>query len=197
MDPISIVGTVVGVAGFGLQLAQFLTQFADQVLSADENLHSILQCVEGTSKVLFEVEQLLEQERKNIKKGRKLILFSKESISKIRTTSDDCLRVFWRIEAVILNKDKPKILERRIEVQLTELRRCIEKGEEPPDLKLSEVLSKPKLTKLQQLAWVFSKVGDKLERHRVHLQGHQTTLILLFHVISLRSKQNSSSVHHP
>lgn len=184
MDPITVLGaagSVVGIAGFGLQLAQFLDRFISEYSSADQSYHDILDSIDATSEALEQVGRFLEDEKINVEKGGKLKLFSIEALIKIEKTAGKCLKIFWRIEATILNKESSD-LEAKISKNLTNFYESLRIKKEAPILKLDRGL---KLSRLQRLKWSFS-VGDKLEKYNIRLERLKSALILMFSVISIR-----------
>lgn len=189
MDPVTIlgaVGSVVGIASFGLQLAKFLDEFIDDFSSADENLSAIFYGVDATNNALIQIEGLLREERKNIVERGKPMLFSEKALDDVQETADQCLKIFWRIEATVLRKDSAKDLELQILRRLArfhkEIRNTRNLDETPSVLKFDTT---QKLSKRQQLTWAFS-TGDKLEKYNRQLYRLQTTLILVFQVVHLR-----------
>jgi hypothetical protein len=128
MDPVTIidaVGSVVGITAFGLQISQYLSGFIDEYNSADEGLSSIIFVIESINATLREVESLLQQERKNIETYHKAPLFSKQAIYSVKSIVDECLRIFWKIEATISRKDNARDLELRVERKLTKWKNAI------------------------------------------------------------------------
>ncbi|CAG8959900.1 hypothetical protein HYFRA_00013172 [Hymenoscyphus fraxineus] len=191
MDPVTIlgaVGSVVGIASFGLQLAKFLDEFIDEFNSADDNLHNIFCGIEATNNALTQVEGLLREEKKNILERGKPILFSTKALDDVQEAADQCLKIFWRIEATVLRKDSAKNLELQISRRLERFRKEVRKSrnldEIPSALKL-DASQKLKLSRRQQLTWAFS-TGDKLEKYNRQLYRLQTTLILVFQVVHLK-----------
>lgn len=186
MDPVTIlgaVGSVVGIASFGLQLAKFLDEFLDEFQSADENLNAIFNGVVATNNALSQVEGLLREERKNIVERGKPILFSEKALNDVQDNADQCLQIFWRIEATVLRKDSTEAqILRRLDRFHKELRNTRDLDEIPSVLKFDNT---QKLSRRQQLTWAFS-TGDKLEKYNRQLYRLQTTLILVFQVVHLR-----------
>jgi hypothetical protein len=107
MDPVTIigvVGSVVGITAFGLQISQYLSAFIDEFNSAADGLSSIIFVIESTNATLSEVESLLRKERENIETHRKAAIFFQRAIYSVKSRSDECLRIFWRIEATLRGK---------------------------------------------------------------------------------------------
>jgi hypothetical protein len=183
-DPITIlgaVGSVVGIAGFGLQLAQFLDKFIDDYASAQESLGATLEAVGATNEALGQVREFLKREHKHVDKGGRPQIFSVKALAQIRTTSDKCLRIFWRIEATILRTSNSD-LENRIATRLASFHAELQANREPPVINLDTRL---KLSNLARWRWSFN-IARKLDKYNDQLYRLQNTLILMFQVISLQ-----------
>jgi hypothetical protein len=188
MDPVTIlgaVGSVVGIAAFGLQLAQFLDNFIDNYHFADNALNAILHSVRSTSKALNQVEELLTKEKKNRATQGKAVLFSAKAISDVQSMADECLKIFWRIEGTILRKDNPKDLENFVLQKSVKWYRAVALSPEgnPPSLTLDVG---QELSRKQRFSWTYS-IGKKLEHHIVQLDRLQNTLILMLQVVNLNT----------
>ena len=186
MDPITIigaVGSVVGIAAFGLKIAQFIGKSIDEYETADDDLSAILDVVKSTSRSLSQVELLLREEKRNLAIDGKAKLFSTTAVENIRSNADDCLMIFWRIEATLLKKDNPKDLQIYVLRKLLDWRSALARNpdENPPDLALE---SDQRLSRRQRFRW--SSVGAKLEKYTKQLHSLQTDLILLVTVINFK-----------
>ncbi|KAG4432921.1 hypothetical protein IFR05_011592 [Cadophora sp. M221] len=107
MDPISALGaagSVVGIAGFGLQLSKVLYQFTTQALSAPESLYTILSGITATTCALNLVHDFLKEECQHLEQKGQALLFSPKAITDVKRIADGCLMIFWRIEATITCK---------------------------------------------------------------------------------------------
>ncbi|KAH6691118.1 hypothetical protein BKA61DRAFT_283800, partial [Leptodontidium sp. MPI-SDFR-AT-0119] len=182
MDPISALGaagSVVGIAGFGLQLSKVLYQFTTEALSAPESLRTILNGIRATTCALELVHDFLKEECKHLEQKGQALLFSPKAITDVKRTADGCLMIFWRIEATITCKAGPKfesILAQRLDLFNAEL--CKEDREPVvPDPELS------KLTTWRRLRWGY--IAPKLDQFNNQLQLLQTNLVLMFQVVSL------------
>jgi len=185
MDPITILGaagSVIGIASFGLQLAKFLNGFIGEYSSANQSYYEILDGIYATSDALEQVRGFLEDEKKNFDSEGKLKLFSIEALATIETTANKCLKIFWRIEASVLNKSSSD-LEEKISKSLALFHEELRVKKQPPVLKLDPEC---KLSRRQRFKWSFS-TSDKLEKYNRQLERLQTTLILMFQVISIRA----------
>jgi hypothetical protein len=188
-DPLTIlgaVGSVVGIAGFGLQVAQFLDGFVTDAISANESLNDVRMGIYSIHDALYQVLEFLKKEKKHVvDRGHKPQYFSGTALDKVQSTAEQCLKIFLKIEATILNKPYSKDLDRR----LSEIYVAIKANKEPPKPNLDA----KKLNKRQSFMWSF-RTGRKLEGYKVQLQQLQTTLILMFHVITLGLNLKKPSV---
>ncbi|CAG8958126.1 hypothetical protein HYFRA_00000472 [Hymenoscyphus fraxineus] len=191
MDPVTIlgaVGSVVGIAAFGLQLSQFVNEFLGQYERANENLHDVCYGLERTIAILDEIEGLLKLEKENrTSKSGKPELFNDKALAEVRKNTDACLKVFWRIEAAILYaKETPKDLEKRIKEQLQEFHDKVQKGEEKglADRNIIRLSKRRNMNRVQRFVYTFS-TGKQLTRYRDQLNFLQQSLSLLLHVVHL------------
>lgn len=192
MDPVTVlgaVGSVVGIAGFGLQLAQFLDSFIEQYAAARYSLGATLEALYSTSGALEQVQEFLQREHRNVAGGGQPELFSKGALVQVRKTSDLCLKIFWRIEAAILGESRSE-LEDKISRRLVAFHDEIDADREPRTLSLDQNL---KVSRLMRWRWAF-KISNKLNEYNRQLHRQQTTLILLFQVISLQANLINPSV---
>lgn len=181
MDPVSVLGaasSVVGIAAFGIQLAQVLNQFVTSTRDANQSLHDVLHSINATSLAMEQVRSLLDEDRKAVKKHQKATLFNSKALANIKGLADQCLVLFWRIEATITNKyERQRDLEDRIEEQLLAFNEDITAGKGPSTPTVNDNLV---LNRLQQLKWHF--VEPKLEKYSRQLQTLQSSLVLMFQV---------------
>lgn len=108
MDPVSALGAVssaIGIASFALELGSLLLKLANRMRSARDTLRALGETVQSTAYALEEIEGLLRKEAAC--KGRGQRLFSATGLVRVKETTDHCLMVLWRIEAVALGEDEP------------------------------------------------------------------------------------------
>jgi hypothetical protein len=94
------VGTVIGVATFGLQLAQLINNLIDEYSSPDESLAAVIHSVQGTNDALDQVRGLLEDEKQNRGNSRRRGGFSDKAFQDVVEKADSCLRIFWRTRTI-------------------------------------------------------------------------------------------------
>jgi hypothetical protein len=150
-EVLGAIGSVVGIAGFGIQLAHFLNKYVDVYKSAPYILSLVLERIEATNEALEEISELLRLEEDNVKAGKKAQLFSLKALRHVRKTSDKCLTTFWRIEAVII-RGKPT--EEDISNKLKQFHLDLVESKGPVLLQLDRGM---KLGKIDKWKWSFSK----------------------------------------
>ncbi|KAM0156482.1 hypothetical protein ACHAPG_005292 [Botrytis cinerea] len=198
MDPITILGaasSAVGIASFGIQLAQVLSKFISDVRSAAHALQAILESIKSASATMKHINEFLEKECRNMKKGNKATLFSSEAITDIQMTTDQCLKIFWRVEAWIINRDDSQELETKLTSRLDEFKNQLKtsKNKQVPVLNLNKSLAKVhKLSKLDRLSWPFSE--PKLEQYNTQLHRLQAHLTLMLQIITVCALQRKPGI---
>jgi len=177
-EVLGAVGSVVGIAGFGLQLAHFLNKYLGVYKSAPNILILVLERIEATNEALEEISELLQLEEENVKGGGKAQFFSLKALRHVRKTSDKCLTTFWRIEAVIV---QDKATEEEIALKLQRFHVQLGEAKGPVLLQLDRGL---KLGKIDKWKWSFS-INDKLRDFELQLDRHYSALMLMLQVITL------------
>lgn len=191
MDPVTIlgaVGSVVGIAAFGLQLSEFVNDFLGQYERANESLQDVCYGLEVTIAVLDQIEELLHLEKENrTSKPGKPKLFSDKALADVRKNTDGCLKVFWKIEATILSvKETPKELEERIRLKLQNFHETVKKNQEEGK-QVREIIRlerRRNLNRVQKFMYSFT-TAKQLARYRDQLNYFQQSLSLLFHIVQL------------
>lgn len=136
MDPVTALGaagSVVGIASFGLQLCQALYQFTAEAKSANESLVAVLSGIQATTLALNQVHGFLKEEVEHLKTKKQATFFSPTSINAVKKTADECLVIFWKIEATIAHKSHSNIEEKLI-AKLNEFNEALIKQESPPPI---------------------------------------------------------------
>lgn len=187
MDPITILGaagSVVGIAGFGIQLSQVLYSFVSQTRSANRTLRSLIDGINATTGAMDQVRDLLKDEKRNIEKGHPATLFSAKALDDVKGRADQCLIIFWQIEAAITKKREARNFEDELAERLDAFNQVITSTAEPklPRLDIHQVLSR-----LESLKWTY--VAPKLDQYSKELDRLQLNLVLMFQVISMRARQ--------
>ncbi|CAD6445355.1 8d9e666d-9df1-43bb-829c-d106b19e468d [Sclerotinia trifoliorum] len=146
MDPVTILGaasSAVGIASFGLQLVQVLTKYATDAGAAAQNLKAALTNIRVASIPIEHINHFLEEESERSKLRQKATL-NTAGIRQIQYIIDGCLKVFWRVEAWVLDKDESNELELRIANRLNEYKEDVKFGSGKPSqfVKVDEALAK-------------------------------------------------------
>ncbi|KAI0870118.1 hypothetical protein GGS24DRAFT_511190 [Hypoxylon argillaceum] len=129
MDPVTaigVVGSAVGIAGFGIQLSQLLFNYISLVRSAQEHLNDIASQIHLTAFALDEVFEFIQQAVVINPHGRPLSPFSPKSLSRLNETGVQCLVIFWRVEAAVLGN--PALLEEQLPEKLVQFKNTFEQN---------------------------------------------------------------------
>lgn len=197
MDPITILGaasSAIGIASFGLQLAQVLTKYANETSSAAQNLEATVTNIRAASDSIEQINVFLKEESDRVVKHKqKPALLSTTGIRKIQATTDDCLKIFWRVEAWVLNKDDSPDLETKIALRLCEYKLEVQLNPEKHSqiLNVNEALGKARKLRESRFARLIYPAGEhKLDRYSQDLHKLQVSLNSFFSILSLRAVQN-------
>ncbi|KAI8946874.1 hypothetical protein F4801DRAFT_596011 [Xylaria longipes] len=189
MDPVTALGaagSVVGIAGFGIQLYQILSKFVSQVRSAQEQLEEVIAEIDSTTSALEEIYVYLEQEVRNVETGQPLELFSESSLIKVKVTADKCLVVFWRIETAIAGSE-PDGFDKELANRLTSFNRKLASYYTGRTIKIESQLTSDPLRFRDKLRWAFQ--SSKLEKFCKELKRYQNHLGLLLQIVLLGQQQ--------
>ncbi|THV52695.1 hypothetical protein BGAL_0071g00030 [Botrytis galanthina] len=191
MDPITILGaasSAIGIASFGIQLVQILTKYATDAGAATQNLKATLRNIDAASVSFEYVNHFLKQETERLKLGQKATLNAR-GIRQIQGITDDCLKVFWRVEAWVLHKDDSNELELKIANRLNEYKEDVKFDPTRPSQFLKVDETSAKVRRLRE-SWI-TRYLSPLQTHKLlqyarELHQLQASLNLLFTVISVR-----------
>ncbi|KAF7896519.1 hypothetical protein EAF00_006533 [Botryotinia globosa] len=199
MDPITILGaasSAIGIASFGVQLVQILTKYATDAGAAAQNLKATLRNIDAASMSFEYVNHFLKQETEHSKLGQKATLNAR-GIRHIQGITDDCLKVFWRVEAWVLHKDDSNELELKIANGLNEYKEDVKFDPTRPSQFLKVDETSAKVRKLRE-SWITRYLSPlqthKLLQYATELYQLQASLNLLFTVISVRLNGPRSSL---
>ncbi|KAI0441473.1 hypothetical protein F4803DRAFT_563015 [Xylaria telfairii] len=194
MDPVTALGaagSVIGIAGFGVQLYQVLSKFVSQVRSAQEQLERVIAEIDSTTSALGEIYSYLEKEARNVETGKQLELFSESSLVKVKGTADKCLVVFWRIETAIAGSE-PDGFDDELASRLTHFNRTLASYCIGHTIEIESQLTSDPLRFRDKVRWAFQ--SSKVERFCKELQRYQSHLGLLLQIVLLGQKQTKQ---HP
>ncbi|KAI0485371.1 hypothetical protein F4859DRAFT_470767 [Xylaria cf. heliscus] len=189
MDPVTALGaagSVVGIAGFGIQLYQILSKFVSQVRSAQEQLEGVIAEVDLTTSALGEIYYYLEKEVRNVETGKALEFFNESSLVKVKLTADKCLIVFWRIETAIAGSE-PDGFDEELANRLTSFNRKLASYCTGDTIEIESQLTSDPLRLRDKFRWAFR--SSKLERLCGELQRYQSHLGLLLQIVLLGQQQ--------
>ncbi|KAI1258447.1 hypothetical protein F5Y18DRAFT_356077 [Xylariaceae sp. FL1019] len=195
MDPVTALGaagSVVGIAGFGIQLSQILTKYASRFLSAQESLQKIVDEIDSTSHALKEVYLLIREELDSFDKGKPLLLFTETSLLNVKQTADQCLVIFWRIEATIeatISGDSSANTKEKLIKKLNEFNKLNSYSSNFPIAIELRPISNP-LDSRQKARWTTNV--SKLEDYCEQLRRLKINLTLTFQVVSLGHQRSQS-----
>ncbi|KAI0403002.1 hypothetical protein F4802DRAFT_599513 [Xylaria palmicola] len=190
MDPVmalGAVGSVVGIAGFGIQLSQILIQFISQARSAQEHLEEVAAEIDATTSALEEIYPFLEQEVHNVEAGNPLALLSESSLIKVKVTADKCLIVFWLIKTSVAGSE-PDGFEDELASRLTSFNRQLASCRPGFPIKIESQLVSYPLGLRDRVRWAFR--ATKLEKFYKDLQRYQSHLVLLLQIVQNPTEQD-------
>lgn len=170
------------VSDFGSRLAQFLEGLM-AALPLAHDVHGSVDSIRATTSAMENLLPFLEDESRNEASGGNNRIFSGKAISVVQKEADRGLSIFWRIEAAVLSKDRSKKLDFKIPRQLSRFHEEINENKESPILKL-DIGQESEWTSLDRFKWGLL-AGSKLDKYNTQLYRLQTTLVLMFQVISL------------
>ncbi|KAJ2976187.1 hypothetical protein NUW58_g8151 [Xylaria curta] len=189
MDPVTALGaagSVVGIAGFGLQLSEVLIKFISKVRSAQDHLDEVVTEIDATASALQELYSFLKQEVRNVESDKSLRLFSESSLVKVKVTADKCLVVFWRIETNIAGSE-PDGFEEELAKRLTSFNRRLESYGLGHHVMVGSPITPDPLSFRRKVRWAFQ--ASKLEKFCKDLQRYQGHLSLLLQIVLLGQQQ--------
>lgn len=181
MDPITALGAVssaVGIASFALDLSVGLFKLANQIRSAKDSLKGVGENVKSIAYALEEVEKLLREEDQHVRQGRDLQIFSTRALARVKETTDQCLIVLWKIQAVALGLEEPD------EVSLAARLATRASVSAQQAIKLDPRFTAPKPTVWNRLVFAV-RASEKLGEYSKQLQNFQISLVLILNVVTV------------
>jgi len=180
-----VASSVIGIAGFGLQLSQTLYQFVSTTLGAKESLRDIRDGINLAASAMKQVHGFLQEESERLQRGGEPMLVTASALEDVKGAVDNCLIIFWRIEATITSQEGRK-LEQELVQRLIAYNKELKANKTPDILKPDAKLAS--LSKRGQLKWWY--IAPKLEQYNNQLHRQQSSLQLIFSIISIRAIQN-------
>lgn len=185
MDPITALGaagSIVGIAAFGLQLGAYVYKVQSNLRSAKENLRNLLATIRSTASALESLYTYVKLEREGMvnRRGR-LQLFSLQALIDLKDTADQCLIIFWRIEATITgNKDSAS--DEELARKLVQFNKLLKK-DEAAKVSLDDTIGDPSWSIFGNIRWTY--IDFKLDGYSQQLHHYQGCLTLMCSVVSL------------
>jgi hypothetical protein len=167
-----VAGSVVRIASLSIQLCKALYQFTSETRTANESLVAVRNGIHATTCALDQVHGFLEEEVNHMKTKSQATFFTSKSIQAVKRTADECLIIFWRIEATVTNKSRSK---QDLIVKLDIFNEKL-KEKEPPPLTVDKNLTSMSIW--DRLRWPL--ITYKLEQFNSQIQSRQANLVLIF-----------------
>ncbi|KAK7728715.1 hypothetical protein SLS63_006576 [Diaporthe eres] len=185
MDPITALGaagSIVGIAAFGLQLGAYLYKVQSKVRSAKESLRNLLASIRSTASALESLYTYVKLEREGMVHRRGwLQLFSLQALIDLKDTADQCLIIFWRIEATITgNKDSAS--DEELARKLVQFNKLLNK-DETAKVSLDNTIGDQSWSVFGSIRWTY--IDFKLDGYSQQLHHYQGCLTLMCSVVSL------------
>ena len=165
MDPVTALGaagSIIGIAGFGLQVATTLQTYVEATLEADDRIRDIANDISATASALQRLQVVIVRDDK-LPQGR---IFSVEGLKVVNTIASQCDAVFTRIVELLNKAGKPggQLLN----------------SERSKDLSLST---------LNRLKWPW--LEPKIARCRQELERLLLKLLLMLQISNLAGQQTT------
>ncbi|KAH8812189.1 hypothetical protein F5884DRAFT_304651 [Xylogone sp. PMI_703] len=106
MDPVTALGaagSIVGIVGFGLQIAATLQTYTEATLEADERIRDIANDINATASALQRLQDVITRDSK-LPQGR---VFSVEGLNVVNKIASQCDVVFTRIVQLLNKAGRP------------------------------------------------------------------------------------------
>ena len=167
------VASVLGIAGFGLQLYQTLKTFANKWADAHQYLLWLMTDVDLSVSAIRGVQDLLDRDDEIRKRGQGRRLFNERSVIDARRAADQCMVIFRNVVDFILKKGKAG----KEEVVLDD--------KHPDYLYLNQ---KVILSSLGRINWALAQ--EDVERLTNRLTTFKITLNILILVVSVKAQSS-------
>lgn len=165
MDPVTALGaagSIIGIAGFGLQIAVTLQTYTEAALEADDRIRDIANDISATASALQQLQAVIAHDDK-LPQGK---IFTVEGLKVLNKVASQCDAVFTRI-VQLLNKA----------------------GQPRGQLSNSEVAKDLRLSSLDHLKWPW--LEPKIKRCRKELERLLLKLLLMLQISNLASQQTA------
>ncbi|RDL35254.1 uncharacterized protein BP5553_07185 [Venustampulla echinocandica] len=165
MEALGAAGSIIGIAGFGLQIATTLQTYAEATLEADDRIRDIANDISATASALQRLQAVITRDE-NLKNGK---VFSVEGLKSVNKIASQCDTVFKRTVELLNKAGKPE--------------------EELANAERSKEL---KISTLGYLKWPW--LEPKIMRCRQELERLLVKLFLFLQISSLAVQQASVDI---
>ena len=184
MDPLSAIASIVGVVGFGIQIAQILQKEIDAIQTATERVEQIVIEIRATATGLTNLQELLLQDQKASVDD---CIFNDEGRVEVAHIVRRCNTVFRNI-TVLVAKAGHGILSSVDQFQ----RQVKEEHENKKGLEESNVKLEVELSNLEHLMWPWRL--PKIEQYIADLDRLKLSLVLILSVANLAKTKKQKKV---
>lgn len=176
MDPLSAIASIVGIVGFGIQIAQVLQAEVDTIQTAPERVEQIVIEIRATSTGLTNLQDFLIQDIEASAADR---IFNDEGCNEVAHIVRRCNTVFRNITVLVAKAGNGVLssvdhFQRQVEEEHKKKKRGIE---------FSNVRLEIELSNLEHLMWPWKM--PKIEQYIADLDRLKLSLVLILSVANL------------
>lgn len=184
MDPVSAIASIVGIVGFGIQVAQILQKEIDAIQTATERVEQIVIEIRATATGLTNLQDFLLQDHEASLDDR---IFNDDGRNEITHIVRRCNTVFRNI-TVLVAKAGNRILSSVDQFQ----RQVEEEHKERKGIEKSDVKLEIELSNLEHLMWPWKL--PKIEQYIADLDRLKLSLVLILSVANLAKTKKQKKV---
>ncbi|KAI0851620.1 hypothetical protein F5Y00DRAFT_267773 [Daldinia vernicosa] len=171
-DPLGAVGSIVGIAAFGLQIATMLQMYIEAVFEAQESLKDIALDVSATASALEQLDEFIKPDQNN------KAIASKSGVEQVKRLASQCEQVYGAIihliaKAVGVPKDNS--------------------GKVTHDALNLHSLNAP--SRIQKLIWPFRE--SRIKRHQEDLRWLKISLLFHLRLMELAKTKMTAPARSP
>ncbi len=178
MDPVSAIASIVGIVGFGIQIAQILQAEVDTIQTATERVEQIVIEIRATSTGLTNLQDFLIQDTEASAADR---IFNDEGCNEVAHIVRRCNTVFRNI-TVLVAKAGNGVLSSVDHFQ-RQMEEEHKKKKKKKDIGDSNVKLEIELSNLEHLMWPWRL--PKIEQYIADLDRLKLSLVLILSVANL------------
>ena len=184
IDPLSAIASIVGIVGFGIQIAQILQKETDAIQTATERVEQIVIEIRATATGLTNLQDFLLEDQEASVDDR---IFNDEGRVEVAHIVRRCNTVFRNI-TVLVAKAGNGILSSVDQYQ----RQVKEEQENTKGLKESNVKLEIELSNLEHLMWPWRL--PKIEQYIADLDRLKLSLVLILSVANLAKTKKQKKI---